>query len=93
MLHICKDCRADDAIPLARTKRRKGIANAKHAHRNRLIADVPQANVDVVSPVEAIDIPPTTTSIAPRATKSERREGSERSSKRPRRRLPRGVCV
>jgi len=91
VLPICKDCRAKGVVPLARTKRRNGAANAKRKQRDRLIADVPQANVDVVSPLEATDTPPTTTPIAPRATKRGRHEDSERSRKRPRRRLPRGV--
>jgi hypothetical protein len=78
-------------MPLARTKRRNGITNAKRTQRDRLIADVPQANDDVVSPMEATDIPPTTTHIAPLATKRGRHVDSERYGKRPRRRLPRGV--
>jgi len=92
VLPICKDCHADGAIPLARIKRRNGSANAKRGQRDRLIvADVPQANVDVVYPLEATDTPPTTTPIAPRATKRGRHVNSERSGKHPRRRLPRGV--
>ena len=91
MLPICKDCRADGAIPLAWTKSRNGGANAKSTQRDRLIADLPQANVDVVYPLEATDIPPTTTSTAPRDTKRGRREDSERSGKRSRRHLPREV--
>ena len=51
VLPICKDCRADGAIPLARTKRLNGVANAKRTQCDRLIADVPKANVDVVSPL------------------------------------------
>jgi biotin synthase-like enzyme len=91
VLLICKDCRADGAITLARNKRRNGAANAKRIQRDRLINDVPQANVDVVSPLEATDTSPTTTHITPRATKRGRRVDSKRSGKRPRRRLPRGV--
>ncbi len=91
VLPICKDCRAYGAIHLARTKRRNGAANAKRTQRDRLIVDVPQANVDVVSPLEATDTPPTTTPIAPRATKLGRHVDFERSGKRPRHRLPRGA--
>jgi hypothetical protein len=68
-LPICKDCLGDGAIPLARTKRQNRAANAKRTQRNRLIADVPQINIDVVSPLEATDIPLATPSTTPRATK------------------------
>ena len=91
-LPICKNCRAHGAKPLHRTKRRNEAVNAKRTHRDRLIADVSQANAHVVSPMEATDIPPTTTSISPRTTKRGRRADFERSGKRSRRRLTRGVC-
>ncbi len=88
----CKDCCAYGAIPLARTKRRNRAANAKRTQRDRCIADASQANVDMICPLEATDIPPTTTSIiAPHATKCGCREDSERSGKCPRRRLPREI--
>ena len=72
MLHICHVCRADGAIPLARTKRRNGAANAQRAQRDLLTADVSQTHGDDIIPMEATDTPPTTTCSAPRTTKRRR---------------------
>jgi len=92
VLHICQVCRADDAIPLARTKRRNGTTNAQRAQRDRCRcfgADVSQARRDDVTPMEVTDKPSTTTSRAPRTTKRGRRADSEWAGKSPRRRLNR----
>ena len=77
VLPIWQDCRADDALPLARTKRRNGAVNGHRAQRNLSTADVPQAHVDVLTPIEATDVPLATTSMAPRSTKRGRRVDSE----------------
>ena len=80
VLPICQDCRAHGAIPLARTKRRNGATHAQRAQRDRLTAEVLEAPrlafLDVVTPVEVTDIPPTPTSTAPRTTKRGRRAES-----------------
>jgi hypothetical protein len=69
VLPVCQDCRADGARPLARSKRRNGAVNGKRAERDRVTADVPEANVDDVTPMAATGMPPATTSTAPRTTK------------------------
>ena len=60
-------------------------------HRDLLTVDVSQAHGDDVTPMEATDTPPTTTSSAPRTTKRGRRADSERAGKHPCRRLTREV--
>jgi hypothetical protein len=90
LLPICQDCLADGALPLTRTnKRRNDAVNGNRAQRNRLTADVPQAHVDIVTPMEATDMPLATTSTAPRSTKRGRRVYSEVVGKRHDRRVSR----
>jgi len=89
LLSICHDCRADGALPLGRTKRRNNAVNGHRAQRIRLTVDVPQAHVDVVTPMEATDTPLATTSTAPRSTKRGRRVYSEVVGKRHDRRVSR----
>jgi hypothetical protein len=91
VLPVCQNCRADGAIPLARSKRRNGAVNGKRAERDRVTADVPEANVDDVSPMVATGMPPATTSTAPRTTKRGRRVDLELVGKRSRRRVSRRV--
>ncbi len=38
MLHVCPTCRADGALPLARTRRRNGAANERRVQRARHVA-------------------------------------------------------
>ena len=83
VLTICQVCRADGAIPLARTKRRNGAANAQRAQRYLLTADVSHAHFDDVTLMEATDTTPTTTSWAPRTTKRGRHTYYERAGKAP----------
>jgi len=76
----CASCmppmRADGALPLDRTKRRNGAANARRAQRVRLTAPTLQADVDgVVYPVEGSDIPPSMPVTAPRIRKRRSRAG------------------
>ena len=68
MFLICQDCRANFAMPIARTKRRNGAANGQREESDRLTVHVSEACVDVDSPVDAIDIPQLKSSIAPQAT-------------------------
>jgi hypothetical protein len=86
VLPICQQCRADGAIPLARTKRRNGEANGHRARRDRLMtAAVTQPSENVVTPAEAADIPPSRTSTTSRTSKRGRRVDSALVASRPRR--------
>ena len=91
VLPVCQQCRADGAIPLARTKRRNGAANGQRARRDRLTVTVnqPFADADIVNPVEATDIPLAVTSTTSRARKRGRRVDSDLVAARPHSRLNR----
>jgi len=90
VLPICRDCRADGAIPLAQTKRRNGATHARRAQRDRLTSEAP---IDVVTPMEDPGIPPIiATPCAPRTTKCGHHTQSEVVGKHSRhRRLTRQV--
>ena len=76
VLLVCRQCRADGLLPLARTKRRNGAAIARRAQRVRLTTPTPQADVEgVVSPVEESDIPPSMPVIVPWIRKGRSRAG------------------
>ena len=88
VLPVCEICRADGALPLARTKRRTGEANARRAERDRLTNPVPNnASLNAISPTaaEATDItPPSTTAMSSRGRKRVRKQ-SNLAATRPRR--------
>ncbi len=86
---VKQDCRADGAIPLARSKSRNVAVNGKRAERDRVTANVPEANVDDVTLMVATGMPKTST--APRTTKRGRRVDPEQVGKRSRRRVSRRV--
>ena len=62
LLPIYQDCRAHDALPLARTKRSNGAVNVHRAQHNRLTADDPRAHVDIVTLMQATRMTLVTTS-------------------------------
>ena len=76
VLLVCHLCRADGALPLARTKRRNGEANARRTQRDRQTSPTPHASiVDAISPpAEATDIPPP--SITMRTSKRGRKQSN-----------------
>ncbi len=77
VLLVCRRCRADGDLPLARTKRTNVATNARRAQRVRFRAPVPQADEDgVVSLVEGSDISPSMPSNAPRILMRRRKAGS-----------------
>ena len=77
VLPVCEVCRADGALPLARTKRRNGEANARRAQRDQLTSPATQASVDcdaISPPSEATDISPP--SNATRTSKRGRKQSN-----------------
>jgi len=77
VLPVCQLCRADGALPLARTKRRNGEANARRAQRDQLTSPATQASVDcdaISPPSEATDISPP--SNATRTSKRGRKQSN-----------------
>ncbi len=63
MLPLCPKCRANGALPLARTRRRNGAANERHVQRARHVASFASVGVSnreagpvvPANPVEAIE--------------------------------------
>ena len=56
MLHACQECRANDAVPIARSRRRSGVHIGKRAQRRRLTAPASQTrdHIDIVAVTQAI---------------------------------------
>ena len=49
VLHVCQECRASGALPIARSRRGNGVQNAQRAQRRRLAALASQARTDAVT--------------------------------------------
>ena len=58
MLHIYPTCRADGALPLARTRRRNGTANERRVQRARLATSIALVEATNGEAVPAVPVEP-----------------------------------